>query len=498
MKSKRIFAIIMVIIIAISSILSVSAASSLLTDDTVKFSVECGKTGYTFEVFQVATLNSTTTNPYETKYTALVPEIANSIKSGNTKAALSELDKLSTMPETATSYGKIDTSTDISKTFNGLPQGIYYIKCMEYPADVTAVENSIVVLPYYTADGWVYEYKKIDLAEKVVQTPPTTKKEITNSTKNNVNYTDVSLGDTVKFKLTNTVTGSKQIRLTTYAVYDEMSSGLTLDKNSFTVYLADSSGKKIEDISKNDYQVNITKEKSGEETDFDVALKADYLKKDNFYNEGVAAVIVEYSAKLNRFAVKGIEGNPNSDVYLEFGNRSGVDSVHGNEVYVYTYGVGVEKLDESSNHLKGAEFALYKTEADATAKKNEIATGSSDDNGNVQFMTGGVEIALQSGNYFIRETSAPEGYNVYAKVIPITIDVTYQDTFVNGTYVSNAPESGYATCTVTDTKVTFPQTGGYVMVLILIGIGLIAGSVFCFILAKASKKQANTATNTNK
>ena len=48
-----------------------------------------------------------------------------------------------------------------------------------------------------------------------------------------------SLGDTVNFKLKNTVAGSNDIKLTTYAVYDDMSAGLTLNKRSFKVTLVD-------------------------------------------------------------------------------------------------------------------------------------------------------------------------------------------------------------------------------------------------------------------
>ena len=484
-KTRNILAMLMIVALSIVSVpFSASATSSLKNDDNVKISVSCDKKGYTFEMYQVATLDSTTSNPYETKYNSNVPEIADTIKDGNTKDALSQLDSIDTLPSGAKSFGTFDTDKATEKTFTDLPQGIYYIRATEYPADVTKVENSILALPYFTSDkGWVYSYDTIELAKKVVETPPTTKKEITNSTKNNVNFTDVSLGDTVNYKLTNTITGSKQIRLTKYTVYDDMSKGLTLNKNSFKVYLADAKGTKLSDIT--DFKTTVTSEGEGKATIFNVALSSTYLQKDAFYE--ASQVVVEYSAVLNKYAVVGKEGNPNTDTKLEYGNRSKTSYVEGNTVYVYSYCVGATKYDEKGNKLAGAEFPLYKTIEDATAQQNEIAVGTSNSEGKVTFIskTENSEIRLQSGKYYIVETKAPTGYNLYGKVIEININATYNNTFINGTYVNQCPNNGIATVDVTDSKVTLPQTGGHVIYFTFAGIALIAlGGISLTLLKK--------------
>lgn len=488
-KTRNIIAMLMIVALSIVSIpFSVSAASSLKNDDNVKISVSCNKKGYTFEMYQVATLESTTSNPFETKYKTNVSDITESIENGNTKEALTKLDTISTLPSTAKSFGTFDTDKATEKTFTDLPQGIYYIRATEYPADVTKVENSILALPYYTSDkGWVYSYDTIELAKKVVETPPSTRKEITNSTKDNVNYTDVSFNDKIDFRLYNTVTGSKQIKLTTYTVYDEMSKGLSLDSKSFSVYLADKDMNKIADIQKGDYKLNITNGKAGEQTDFNVALSKDYLAKNDFYENNVAYLIVDYSANLNKYAIIGKEGNPNTDAKLEYGNRSKTAFVKGNTVYVYTYVISATKFDENGNKLAGAEFALYKTIEDATAQQNEIAVGTSDSDGKVVFIANksNNEIRLQSGKYYIVETKAPEGYNLYGKVIEINAEATYNDTIVNGTYVNQCPDNGIATVDVTDSKVTLPQTGGHVIYFTFAGIALIAlGGISLTLLKK--------------
>lgn len=471
----------------------VSAATLLDESQTVSFTVNCNKEGYTFEVFEVAKLKTASDPSFETSYEPLFDEITEEVKSGKTKDILLKLDSISPasvdMPATAISCGTFD-SKDKTKTFSELEQGIYYVKCTGFPAGVKSVENSVVVLPYFKDNSWVYTISPINLAAKVADDTPVTFKEITNSTKDNVNFTDVSIGDTVDFALYNSTAGSSSIKLTKYTVYDNMSAGLTFDKESVKVFLADKDRKTLATLSDNDYSVNITSAKEGENTEFNVALSKDYLANDDFYESSVEYVLVTYSADLNKYAVVGIEGNPNEDVELQYGNDSHVDSVPGNTVYVYTYGVGVTKLDEDGKALEGAKFGIYATEANATDKTNELAVGISDTNGKVVFLNSkGEVLTVQSGKYFIAEIEAPDGYNVYGKVIPISIDVSYLDAFTNNTWVENAPKDGYASVTVTDTKLIAPQTGGYVQYVYLAGvISLLIGGAL-FLVSRQFKKK---------
>ena len=489
------FAIAMAIMMLLITAVSFVSAATLL-DDTEKVSVtvNCDKVGYTFELFEVAALKTKTDSPYETYYEPLFNEISAEVKSGKTKDILDKLDEISPaldpMPSTAISCGTFVTSADSkTKTFSNLEQGIYYVKCVKFPAGVKAVENSVFALPYFENNSWVYTISPINLATKVADDTPTTKKEITNSTKNNVNFTDVSIGDTVNFALYNTTAGSVAYKLEQYIVKDRMSKGLSFDKNSIKVYLADSSKAKIADLTGDDYKLNVTAEGDGKDTEFNVSLNKTYLAKNDFYASNVEYVIVTYSAKLNKHSVKGAQGNPNDDIELEYGNKSAVDSVPGNRVYVYTYGVGVKKLNENGTALSGAKFGIYKTNADAENKANALGIGVSDTNGNTAFLNAAEEeIRLESGNYFIAEIEAPEGYNIYSKVIPVSIDVTYHEAITNETWVENAPADGTATVTVTDTKLIVPQTGGYVVYLYIAGaVSLIIGGVL-FVISRKTKK----------
>ena len=485
----KLLAAVMMLTLLFAAIPTASAATTLKTDQKVNISVKCTKPGYTFELFRVANLKSTTATPFKTEYKSLINSISAEILAGDSKAALDALDTADL--STAVSQGTFTSSaTNTTQSFSNLEQGIYYIKCVKYPAGVTSITNSVLALPYYN-NGWVYSYAEINLASKVADSTPSTEKSITNSTKNNTNYTDVSLGDTVNFKLKNTVAGSNDIKLTTYAVYDDMSAGLTLNKSSFKVTLVDAKGAKVADLTKGtDYKVNVTSEGEGKNTKFNVALTSEYLAKSDFYTSNAKFVIVTYSTTVNKYAVVGTAGNPNEDVKLEYGNDSGVDSVPGNKVYVYTYRIGVNKLDEAGNPLAGATFDLYNDKAHT----NVIGTGTSDSNGNVIFKnSANEEIKLQSGTYYIVETVAPAGYNVYGKVIEVEIPVQYNSVFTKNTWVKNAPTNGAVEITVTDTIVFFPKTGGYVGFIRMAGVACVGISLALVLAYLIKKKSAKTA-----
>lgn len=464
---------VMMVFTAIPFASAATNANALDETKKVSFTLNCSKPGYTFTVYKVAELK-TTENPYKTGYDSLIPSISDEILSGKTSSVLSALDGLSSIPSTASTVGTFTTSaTSVTKTFSGLAQGMYYIKATNYPAGVKSVTNSVIALPYYN-NGWVYTYKAIDLATKVNDGDVVTGKTITNSTKDNTNYTDVSLGDTVNFEIKSSTAGSSTMKLKSYSVYDEMSAGLTLDKDSVKVALLNAQGGKIADLTTSDYTLNVTSEVDGKATTFNVAITNAYLQKNDFYASNAAYTSVTYSAKLNKYAVVGKAGNPNTETKLVYSNKNGVKSeVNGNTVYVYTFAVTVNKTDTSGNPLEGAGFDLFVSEEDGNALTNEIGTGVSDKTGKVTFYNSNKEeIKLASGKYYIVETKAPTGYNIYGKVIPVTIDVTYGATFVDGSYITNCPTNGTASVDVKDTKVVVPQTGG-------------AGTVMFYILGTA-------------
>lgn len=476
----------------------ITITSAVDATRNVDFEVTCDKSGYEFTVYRVADLESGV-NPYEIRYDSLITDIEDEIFEGDSDALLTELDKIdsSLLTEVVGTY-----STDVdgsSKLFEDLPAGIYYVRATDFPANVYSVQNSVFALPYYVEDSnwWTYELSPIPLATKVDESNPDIAKTITNSTKDNVNFTDVSLGDTVNFEIEASRVGSanvvesKDFKLNSYVVSDIMESGLTLNQNSFVVTLEDIDGNTLATLEDTtDYIVNIVASE-GVDTTFTVSLTPEYLQEDEFYSS--ANVVIAYSAVLNEYSTREFDGNYNTATNLTYTNKTNVSAtVDGNTVYAYTFGIEVNKYDDAGTPLAGSQFALYLTEDDAKAMKNEIATGTSTDTGKVEFFTSDNDvIKLQSGTYYIVETKATENYNRYTDVIPVTITVEYGETEVNGTYIESAPENGIQLVEVKNSKVVIPNTGGDgAMYRYVIALAFAMLAVTLVVLKKRSSKKA--------
>ena len=386
--TKRIVSILLAIVmIASLSVTFVSAATDADLDTARKVSVtlNCNKTGYVFELYRIADLVKTT-NPYSVKYDVKVTNTAvrTAVANGNFAEAdrskiLDALDKDSALSG-ATAIGAYEVAEDgNTKTFGNLAQGIYYVRAINFPAGVKSVTNSCFALPYCNENGWIYSIDAINLAAKVAEDEPEIIKEITNSTKGDVNFTDVSIGDTVEFEITTSVLGAvnevpeHDFKLNSYIISDVMSKGLTLNQNSFTVYLTDDDYNVISAIAPENYTVSVTAA-DGEDTTFTVSLKKAYLQTAAaFYS--AAYVVTDFSAVLNKYATTEVVGNPNEAVKLTYSNKNDVQGeVEGNKVFVYTYKLEVHKFDDAGAKLQGAEFVLYKTEANAREERNAIAT----------------------------------------------------------------------------------------------------------------------------
>lgn len=558
--SKIVASGLMIATVAMSSLATASAATTpaattpastiLDPDRKVEFSMNCDKPDYTFEVYKIASLDTNASSPYQTKYTPIVSAVAgkemsevfknitNGIDTGSSQKLLAALDKATLkavnddeLVNPVTTFATSETVT--SKTTPQLDQGVYYIKAVNYPAGVQWVRNSVVALPYFKntatdvtngTSSWTYTIDDIELATKVYDKDIETHKSITGTksvhgltSNHTADYADVSLGDTVNFEIKSTVTGgasrvikdnenedyvTEDMKLNSYLVTDDMSAGLTLNEDSFTVSLLRENGTEIAKLTPNDYTVTYQQKGGGNtksNTKFTVALNKSYLAKNDFYASDVYYTSIKYSAVLNANAVKGTAGNPNTEGEIKYSNKNDVTVSHpGNTVYVYTYGITSTKVDTNNKPLANAKFQMFLTQADAAALRNSIATGISDNTGKVVYKNAkNEEISLQSGKYYVVETKAPAGYNLYGKVIEVNVNATYNTTLTNGTYVKQCPTNGIATFSVTDTKLVAPKTGGYGNTIAYIGGGvLIVGGMLgglAALLISRKKKHSHKA-----
>ena len=549
-----------------SAVPAVSAATNIMIDNSrkVSFTTVCDEAGYTFQLYKIGTLTTSSDGTYRTGYNSLINDAAikaalndgfqdgsastakqsellrlleekyNPTENGNYKPGTANEPATDPLQAQVVANSQWTSSNSVkSHKYENLDQGVYYVRAINWPAGVTYVRNSVFALPWFDkTDGWTYTIDDIPLATKVDAHPVKTYKTITNTTvkeqqipaQHDVKQladqmhgvyqpaTDVNLGDIVNFEIRSTITGSDQMKLNSYFVTDSMSNGLTLDKSSFHMYLLDKNGNRISELkqgkeaasetayqtAEKDYVVYFDTTNNGEgtkSTDFKVYLTREFLHKNSsttkFYGTGSAQddnavyTSITYSAMLNNKAVVGKAGNPNTEGKIEYSNKKNVTSEYeGNTVYVYTWGVRPHKTDDSTTPkaLEGAEFKLFKTQADAENLRNPIATGTSDKDGLVEFMTDkfnnysgeSTKITLQRGTYYAVETKAPTGFQTYGKVIEIKVGVTYNNEFANKTWVKTSPADGTA-----DGYLAFietPNTGGmgdYIAYYIAGGVGLL-------------------------
>lgn len=336
---------------------------------------------------------------------------------------------------TKTTSGTASAYNEDSKsyTISGLAAGYYLVKDKD---------DSVPGTDAYT-----------DFILKVVQnttvTPksdvPTVEKKVQEDDKYNQDggygngYNDVAdwnIGDAVPFKLIGTLpTNFADYDIYQYIFHDTLSDGLDLNEGSIKVYYAsDKAGTDKTEIPLGKYEVEAPGTEGTDQCSFEVAF-ADLTSV-----EGVTAnkyIIVEYTATLNKDAEIGLPGNPNR-VYLEFSNNpnSGGEGDTGktpeDKVIVFTYELDVTKVDgeDDDKKLENAEFKLYDENGkyvivDADGKvtgwaDNEAggSTLKSDKNGLFKV------IGLDDGTYWLKETKAPDGYNLITDPIKIEIKAT--------------------------------------------------------------------------
>lgn len=285
-----------------------------------------------------------------------------------------------------------------------------------------------------------------------------------------------NIGDTVFWKIRSTVPSEDLAKkLQTYTVTDTMSNGIQYA--SAEVYLDDETLLKETE----DYTVEPLDE-------LNVRFVFDPLKI-----AGAHEVIIYYNTVLTEDAPLA-EDIPNT-AKLTYTNVVDSDStydVQSETPTVHTGGYLFFKTD-GSQKLNGARFALYATEEDAKAQKNELKTAVSDENGEVAFMglaygsfsadeegksANGVENGKRE--YWIAEVEAPTNYSLMSGVARVEVNSKSHLPGSNKDIVNNLVP-------------TMPQTGGVGTVLLIIGGCCLVfyGLFFLFIIQKyrSSKKQ---------
>ena len=348
-------------------------------------------------------------------------------------------------------------------TVENLPSNMYYRFVETKAASDEWILDSTVSYDFYIdgtgdvlVDDEVVENKTIEAGN---EKPEIHKyvldgEEGTKGIDNTANY-----GDTVYWEITTSIPSIVE-KMNTYKIVDTMSTGLKYTGATLKV------DGNITLTENTDYTVS----QDGLDVTFDI--KPEYLA-------GGSEVEVYFNTELTSDAPLGTD-IPNTSKLI-YNNNIGVEStytINSETPNVHTGGYSFTKTNGTKG-LQGAEFVLYKTEADAQANTNAVDTQVSDENGLVSFKGleyGGFSAdeetkaangtANGSTDYWIVETKAPNGYILFKDPIKITVNATSHNA-ANTDNVVNTPKFETPKTGGTMTNVTFIGS-----VLLLVGAGM--------------------------
>lgn len=318
-----------------------------------------------------------------------------------------------------------------SVKFENLDLGYYLV----YPQGATDIQNN---------------YASICSLTSTVPTASVNVKATYPEIDKTVNKQDVQVGETVTFTITGKVPDTTGYTAYKYEVKDTMTSGLTFDNTTanFSVKFGSDTISVAPVYANNGFTLT-----------FDMTQYQAYKGQD---------ITITYSAKVNKNAVATLTKNGATLTYSnDPGDGSSTETTPPKEKEVYTSKIVVDKYDANNTGKKladasfilvkksGGNETFYKYDAGTdtvswVANKTDATVKTTDSNGATEF------IGLSDGEYYLRETAAPAGYNMLDHDVKVTI--AHTTTNVGGTVfgigVSQVSEIPNKTGTV------LPGTGG--------------------------------------
>lgn len=455
---KKIAAIMFAFMMVVSMSCNVKAAG------TGKITIDNAKNGETYTIYQVLTLESSDVGKGLYSYIPVNDAWKAYFKTEEGKKYMTVDDNgYVTTKYTETNAQELAQALiKQAKTINYNPQSITADK------DGT-IEFTGLALGYYVVDTTVGTLCGLNTANPEVtiedkNKKPTVEKKIVEgdqlADKNSAN-----IGDAVNFKTTITAqAGAKK-----YVLHDTMSGSLTFNDDVVVTY----NGNVLNDS--DDYTVT---KPGADGCTFDVTFKDSFLNKLGANDK----IEVTYSATVNDNAV--VKDPMTNKTHLTYGDKN--TETNKPETTTKTFGIPVFKYTNVNTPLAGAEFILStdpncvddtknlkftkNTEGKYRYDKTGSTTLTSLDKGRDK---GRIDVeGLKAGTYYLKETKAPDGYNLLKKPVTITIDSEGK------IYVDGSGEVNNGDVRVQNNSGTLlPSTGGAGTTMIyLIGAVLVLGS----------------------
>ena len=451
---KKIAAIMFAFMMVVSMSCNVKAAG------TGKITIDNAKNGETYTIYQVLTLESSDVGKGLYSYIPVNDAWKAYFKTEEGKKYMTVDDNgYVTTKYTETNAQELAQALiKQAKTINYNPQSITADK------DGT-IEFTGLALGYYVVDTTVGTLCGLNTANPEVtiedkNKKPTVEKKIVEgdqlADKNSAN-----IGDAVNFKTTITAqAGAKK-----YVLHDTMSGSLTFNDDVVVTY----NGNVLNDS--DDYTVT---KPGADGCTFDVTFKDSFLNKLGANDK----IEVTYSATVNDNAV--VKDPMTNKTHLTYGDKN--TETNKPETTTKTFGIPVFKYTGSDEALAGAKFILstdpqcedvnqtlkfkkntagiYRYDAKGTATLESSSTGRIDIEG------------LKEGTYYLKETKAPDGYNLLKTPVKIRIDSEGK------IYVDDSANVNTGDVKVKNNSGTLlPSTGGAGTTMIyLVGAVLVLGS----------------------
>ena len=485
---------VMVLSMATASFAEVGGTGSLTVQLAGENKLESGKS-HTVKLYKLLNIDSYSGDNYSYSLNDTYKE---AIKTALNSGSMKDEDII-------TEIGKINESSNpttqqfanaLEKNYTGVADKEAKIESGNNSVDITGLDAGYYLIVLDNAKAIQANLKNVVNGDNGT----ITLKEEAPSIEKSADKPDVEIGEIVTYTITTAI--PKQLGADmVYKITDTLSDGL--DFVNFNEPNAIVTQGNLEIKTELDNQdAGITAEVKGKTMTIDLAT---YIKTDNESKIG-KTLTIKYKAKVNASAVV-IEKN---SAKLEYGNHP--DSTITNkpvEVKTPTFPVHIKKTDEGeTSFLEGAEFELYPDnggQAGTTAIKvigsggvYKINPNQSEEPGNIKLVTigeitadnfnknGGYNLVingLKAGTYWLKETKAPDGYNLLKNDIKITVknnkdgsyEISKDDTKAENNIVKivNTPGS------------QLPETGGTgTLLLTAVGALLVAVAMIRFMRRK--------------
>ena len=349
-----------------------------------------------------------------------------------------------------------------------------------------------------------------------------------------------AIGDEIPFQITAVIQDKNYDAYETYVLkfVDTMSKGLTLNKESVSIYWMEGGTKhELKD------EFNLTQGNYTDTNPFYTSGKVYTWTCDDIKDMTDAAgtpvsipqgatVYLEYTAKLNENAAAGWDGNWNMG-HIEFSNdpESNTTGVTGDDhVEVYTFQLDVHKKDGENKGLTGAGFTIYKlipddgaSFGDDTPQKAGVPVSMSgyhwdlEKGKTLEVETDGYTFhakGLDEGWYKLVESTVPAGYNKAEDIVfEVSADLDngkLNETGAGGvtpekianshvapiiqeeepTTTAGSEETGIlSTDVVNQQGLTLPETGGIgTTIFYVLGAALVIGAAVLLVVRKRMSK----------